>query len=720
MRNLLPNLREISAGAVQPTARPVNTYTPPESQVRDFGNGADSVLSSLSGIMPSLTRFLDRRDEQAQKRGEEKAENAIAGMTYDQRKALIDNNDLPDNQDPWFRAALLKGHGRRVAQEQYEDLIRKQESGELTFATTDDARDYLSKTYEETIERLGGDQLSISGYRELFERYRDRVTQVQAQTEGKLLGQARTDQFFSEARRILSEEMDRSEGSPEEKAKKAHERIRYELYPTFEGLFRMKPKEMDELIVTFAEQAADEGRPEIVNEILFGDRVDAVTGNPVGRIGDKREFAAKAGDILVKADQTLGRKVRREAAPLLSRFRQQARAGRLDTRALEAFQQQYGRWIDVKEFERIDLLYAEALRKAESQADRELTRAVTAERLATQIAADARADELIDAGLGATMQDVLFTNRKTGAREVVGQGRALANEALDRRMQDIGQRMQSGELTPEDGIRQMVDVQVRNGMVWRNWQSQMEVGPGALDDKQIAEGKVPDTLKRGYALYRQIAAVSPAFAEQAAGTSAARVYRTMMLGQQFLGLDESQAALGAIRANSVAVNANLAMQRTREEIERRASSVISGGLFGTTAANSSFRVREQLIETADMLAKGFGIDPKSALDKAAEEMKARTVNYRGHLIPTSELGAMAGDLDSYFKPFAEEWFKKHGEANAVRNASDLGLASMGNGRFVLFDNRRRVPILAGELSARRLYELETERRANAANANRNR
>lgn len=717
MRNL-PTLRELPAAMLSPTARPTDTFVRPTAPMKEMG-GADGVLTALSGVMPSLSRFVERREDQNAKDQEEAAANAIQGMTPEQRADALKNNSLPALADPYFAAAFRKGHGMRVAEERYLDLTQKIESGELRFDTREDATKYMQDIWKQDAESFGSDQMMLSGYRPLFDKVSGTIEQAFAKETGKRILNDRIDQFMAHARTIIQDTG--GEGSAADRARTAHERIRQELYPTFTDLFHMKPAELDKVMLTLAKEAADKGDVDLVHEILFSERADPITGQKLGAIGQKRENASSANDIETAATQVYLKRTRESLRPAVAQYSFAAAQGKLDTKQFEEFSAKWSGVLGHEVLNGITLKNSNALERIDRRADANEKAAARQARTNLQLSAEVQADEALRSGKAASLGNVRWDNPLTGLNETIASGTERAKDALDREMQRLTEAAAKGTMQPVDAMKEMIRIQRENGMEWDVWSRTLQAGILTYNDQDVADGKVPENLQSAYRLYQQIAAVAPEVADASAGTEASKVYKAMHIANRFLGMNEAQAAAGAIRAARSVDNAGMIGQYRRENVERDANAIASRW-WEKEAINVGW-ARDTLMQTTEFLVRGYGIDPKKAAEMARDSIKERTIAYRGQLIEKSSLGQMADQVDEYFAPFAEDWVKKHGEAWGVKKGKDLSFMQMpGTTTFMLAARSKDgmfVPIPAGVLDARKLYDAAIALRVNNAN-NRNR
>lgn len=81
--------------ALQPQARPVDTYSRPQA-APSGPNGLQQLAGALAQISPALTNYLDNTAAKAQKDAEDRAMRRIGGMSFQEARDAVNSGEMTE------------------------------------------------------------------------------------------------------------------------------------------------------------------------------------------------------------------------------------------------------------------------------------------------------------------------------------------------------------------------------------------------------------------------------------------------------------------------------------------------------------------------------------------------------------------------------------------------------------------------------------------------
>lgn len=279
--------------ALQPQARPVDTYSRPQA-APSGPNGLQQLAGALAQISPALTNFLDNSAAKAQKDAEDRAMRRIGGMSFQEARDAVNSGKMTEMDNPWFKAAFMKQYGERLAYERVNELSTEYETN--FDKNSGDVDGLIRGRTSDDLDQYGNDPHFTGAYTKVMDGFGARAKTAQAQYKTEQVKQDTVsgvyDTFHGEATSL------RSEGrSPQE--------IVTALRGKYEGnrsLLHVDFKEQDKEMVRLAEAFAAKGDMEMVNAILNSDRKGA-DGTVLGPLSANREFQADAVRITTNAER---------------------------------------------------------------------------------------------------------------------------------------------------------------------------------------------------------------------------------------------------------------------------------------------------------------------------------------------------------------------------------------------------------------------------------
>lgn len=308
-----PNPTQMSVPGLNPTARPVDTYSRPQAPAQ--GNEMLQLAQALGQISPSLNNLLQQEATHQRTMAENQAARKLGGMTYEQGKAFVDAGG-PEMQNPWFKAAAMRLFGERQA------LYRTNELTQQYYTSFDrqngNLDEFISSAIAEDMEQYGSNEHFMGGYQPTMESYRGKLSgQHTADVSQLAVENAKGgvyDVFLGNAKQMLAD------GRPPAE-------IVTDLRGRMQGnadLLNIPLHEQDAEWLAVAEQFANEGNLDMVQAML----------EP---IQNDRRFAAGAAKVLSAATAKREELNREASLVAMTYFDGLAQAGNLDEEELFTF-----------------------------------------------------------------------------------------------------------------------------------------------------------------------------------------------------------------------------------------------------------------------------------------------------------------------------------------------------------------------------------------------
>lgn len=270
--------------ALQPQARPVDTYSRPQA-APSGPNGLQQLAGALAQISPALTNFLDNSAAKAQKDAEDRAMRRIGGMSFQEARDAVNSGKMTEMDNPWFKAAFMKQYGERLAYERVNELSTEYETN--FDKNSGDVDGLIRGRTSDDLDQYGNDPHFTGAYTKVMDSFGAKAKTAQAQYKTEQVKQDTVsgvyDTFHGEATSLRE-------------AGKTPQEIVNTLRGKYEGnrsLLHVGFKEQDKEMVRLAEAFAAKGDMEMVNAILNSDRKGA-DGTVRGPLSANREFQADA------------------------------------------------------------------------------------------------------------------------------------------------------------------------------------------------------------------------------------------------------------------------------------------------------------------------------------------------------------------------------------------------------------------------------------------
>lgn len=695
--------------ALQPQARPVDTYSRPQAPASG-PNGLQELAGALAQISPSLTNFLEVSSEKAKKDAEDRAMRRIGGMSFDEARSAVDSGKMTELQNPWFKAAFMRQYGERMAYERVNELTKEYETN---FDKNSGDVDALIREHTAAdLEQYGENAHFTGAYTKVMDGFAARANQTQAQYQTEQVKQDTVsgvyDTFHGEATTM------RADGkSPEE--------IVAALRGKYQGnreLLHVDFKEQDREMVRLAEAFAAKGDTAMVDAILNSERRGA-DGTVLGTLASNREFQADAVRIQNAADRK--REENNEEAAFNARmtFNEQARTGNLDRDALLSHREKNpGAFTDAQVFSLIGQDATVKEQQAELAAKREQQRALADGARTARTNLLAHNMEAMKTGMLPYIEEATVPT-ETGETKVISveeQKKEVAGE-IARQSKWL---VDHGKATPEQAFAREVEALTVGDLTNPQWASVLQAGPGTATQFTLSGGEKPPTLMDGPDLYMRLHSANPKLLDSHIKDAAVRdFYESYRIATQYAKLAPDQALQMAMMQTSDPDKARATAGMSIAGIEERVRGLLSGGywhdlLFGAAEPKNRGYVANEIGRLGKFYAQN-GMDVEAALNEAAGRFMATHTEVAGNFIYTAgkNVPPNFGDMVEHA---IEKYVADFGEAEGV-DADDLTIrpATNGNG-WLIVHQTGQYPVenaARANLSLRSLYQMEQERQEKA-------
>ncbi|WHO21368.1 hypothetical protein G6L90_14460 [Agrobacterium tumefaciens] len=689
--------------ALQPQARPVDTYSRPQA-APSGPNGLQQLAGALAQISPALTNFLDNSAAKAQKDAEDRAMRRIGGMSFQEARDAVNSGKMSEMDNPWFKAAFMKQYGERLAYERVNELSTKYETNfDKNFGDVDGL---IRGRTSEDLEQYGNDPHFTGAYTKVMDGFGARAKTAQAQYKTEQVKQDTVsgvyDTFHGEATALRE-----SGKSPQE--------IVNTLRGKYEGnrsLLHVDYKEQDKEMVRLAEAFAAKGDMEMVNAILNSDRKGA-DGTVLGPLSANREFQADANRITTNAERQAFDNTEKATRETRYDFLNEAQEGKLNVeRFREWHKANPGAYTEAQSIAVIN--HNNTVVEQQQEQARKNT-----ERLQMRAAATKSEEDLILRNFEAARTGMLpFIEEATVLTDTGGNKTVSVEEqkkALAKRIVDQTERLvQLGKADKEQAFGMQVESFSVNNLTNPKWENVLKSGPKAATPFTLSGGTVPLSLQDSADLYMRLHSANPKLLETHIKDSTDRdFFEAYRVATQYVKLAPEQAMQMAMmqtsdpdKVRSVGTSARL------DQVEERVSDIRHGGGWftsGSPPANKSYVASE--ISRLGKFYVQNGMDTEDALDEAKTRFLASHTEVGGNFVYTG-----GKDIPKNFGTLAsraiEKYVEDFGEQEGVE-ASDLTIRPATNGQsWLIVHQSGQYPVensARANLTLRSLFEMERER-----------
>lgn len=691
--------------ALQPQARPVDTYSRPQA-LPTGGNGMEQLAGALAQISPSLTNFLNVTSAKAQKDAEDRAMRRIGGMSFQEARSAVDSGKMSEMDNPWFKAAFMKQYGERMAYERVNELSQAYETEFDKNGGDFDA--FVRERTAADLEQYGQDPHFTGAYGKVIDNFGARANAAQTQYKTEQIKQDTVggvyDVFHGQATELRA-----SGKSPQEIVNTLRGR-----YEGNRSLLHVDFKEQDKEMVRLAEAFAAKGDMGMVEAILNGERKGA-DGTVLGPLAANREYQADAVRILNGAKRQNQEQNEERTRDYRMEFWDQARQGQLDREKLTEWHRANPGAFSESQFlslinqnDTYNEAQAKELQKAEAKA-------------ALQNAADKAEEDVISNNLTALGQGMLpyiedvEVPTKTGETKTISvedQKKAVAKRLVDQ----TEWLVQKEKATPEQAFGMQVEAFSTGNMTNPKWQHVLGAGPKAAAQFTLSGGEVPPALQDSVDLYMKLHGSNPKLLETHIKDSSDRdFYEAYRIATQYARMAPEQAMQTAMMQTSDPSKFQGAGTQQRfDAIDSRVKDITYGGVMGwfSSAPKNQGYVANEIGRLGKFYAQNnMGTD--EALDEAKARFEATHTVVNGNYIYTAgkDLPANFGDLAN---TAIQQYVKDFGKSEGVE-VDDLTIRPATNGQgWMIVHQTGQYPVensARANLSLRSLFDLDQKRKA---------
>ncbi len=697
VRDSLPNV------ALQPQARPVDTYSRPQAP-----NSGPSELAQLAGalaqVSPALHNYMETSAATYRKEAEDRAMRRIGGMSFEEARAAVEGGKIPEMQNPWYKAAFMKQYGERMAYERVNELSQRYETDFDKNSGSVDAmvREQASKD----LEQFGSDPHFSDGYGKVINQFGQQANTAQAKYQTEQIKQDTIsgvyDTFLGKARLLAQEGKSPSE-------------IAAALRGNYEGnrkLLHVDFKEQDREMVRVAEAFANEGNLAMAKAILQDERVGS-DGTKLGSLGSNREFQADANRILNSAKAKLYDQNEEHTRDRRMDFWDQARLGQLNRDELLAWHKSNPGSFSEAQVRSL-IQESDTFNERQAEEANKIDEKYRLKEAAKKSEEDVLTRNLEAAGKGMLPYiepvEVLTDTGKTKTVSVEDQKKDVAKRIVDQTEYLVEKKKAS----PEQAFGMQVESFSADNLVNPKWANVLQAGPKAATQFNLSGGEVPPALKDSVDLYMKLHAANPKLLETHIKDSSDRnFYESYRIATQYAKLAPAQAMQMAMMQTSDPDKfQSSGTQQRFQDIDSRVKDINFGGLAGwfTNTPKNQGYVANEIGRLGKFYAQnGMGTD--DALDQAKERFLATHTEVGGNFIYTA-----GKDIPPNFGALAtnaiEQYAKDFGESEGVE-AGDLTIRPATNGQgWMIVHRNGQFPVensARASLSLRSLYQMDQER-----------
>jgi len=646
---------------LRPAARPVDTFVKPANPI------PTSVVMSdgLSRLVRSLEPFMESKHQEAQAKNKQRMEDAAAGriegLTFDEAQQLRQEGTLAEHDDPWYTATLDRQYGMKMARWRKDDLMSRvqglsttgdgQPTNTIDLSSVD-IEELLAETIREDLESLP-EGMPRNAYLGKMEAVQGSLLSASTHEKAKAAKAYAADGVFES---LLEEaELGLTSGEP---ASVVHGKMQSH-FSMNSKLLGISPAEQNQEMLRAAAVLAEQGKVELVHEILYGKR----KGVP-GLLGKTRENAVKAASILEVATRESEKINREKAFQSRLSFKDAVSNGSLDEEQLGQFrkgnpgavtQAEAESWItqshQIREKALLKAQHAQAYQKQ-------------------QQLLNSRLIQVGDQGKAHLLEDMELLTPEGKQKSITG----------DKQREMLADLYLSTEIPgeqPEQRFSRLVDTFSRNGLVHKGWKQVLNKGFMSASPSSLSGGVVPTSLRDGFELYLQLHAMSPQYLGSLIGSAKARdFYSLMRTATEHGGESLEAAALSAleitkgVREGADDTTRRLHTEQVKELIAELEDTNYDGWFSEPESIGNISGIAQNLLQY--YVRKG--VQPDDALEITRDRMQEDYSSVHGWLVRTA-------GMPSGFPDVAESFLKEAAVSLDVE-PEDLALSPLGDAQGV--------------------------------------
>lgn len=689
-----------------PTANPVNTYARP--QAPSSTNSWLQLAEALASISPGLNAMLQEQAAARKQEAEDLANRRLGGMSFEEAQRAVKDGTIPEMSNPWFKAAFMKQYGERLAHHRASEIASiyetefDKENGNLD--------QFIAERMKEDLDAYGDNKFFASSYLGVMNRFN--VT-AQSKHQEYLAGRTKDETFQGAYETFLGTARQMMEEGADPQA------IAQALREKYEGnrqLLNMPYREQDREMLRVAQTLAEEGHHDLVKALLQTERV-AADGTRLGALANNREFAADAARILQRAERVMFDNNEKASFDQRMVFFDQSFTGNLDRAELEKWHKDNPGAFSDSQVQTLIARNQSVIEQAQKEAEKQRTKLLLEEQSRRSVEAMEQADlAAFEAGLAPFLEDGVVLNERgeTEVRTADERRKRLADNAVTR----IRERVERGEITPEQAFEAEVKGFSGNGLVHPQWKTVLGAGSVSATTYAISGGEIPPALKEGAELYLRLHATDPSLLQRhIPDSSAMDFYEAFRIAKQYGRMDDNQAYQQAISVtNDPDKYEGVHMRQRYDDIDKAVTGLQSNAFvrmfgLGTAPADNAGYVGNEISRIAKFYARS-GLGTQEAIEQAKKRFEDTHSQINGWWVYTADRD-VPPDFEKLVNSALEDYVAEFGEAEGLE-VDDLSIrpATNGSGAWQIINRYTGAPVENGErryITNRSLIEAERDR-----------
>ncbi len=551
------------------------------------------------------------------------ARKVLNSMTIDELGKKLKSGELAPNQSPLFMATLNGLYGENLRAKLERDTIEKMETGELQFNTPEELDKYITEARGSYLTET--DPNAVKGFDAKFNQMRQGLLDAQ----GKITASATVERMSSEATQFMLNDVDtfRKDNPDATPAQIAQHLMN--LDKNLRDMAPLPPKVQKGVLKGVFNDLAARGEFDLLNEALK-------VKQPSGQTGATLIGMDTARQLLSIAENANDKNQRIQLDTDVEPYYLQAMEGELDRKGLDALKKAKERYFTTERYASIIRMNEVAIdQRRRSIADFEKQRQ---EAQGEYFAQTAAMDAMRAAQSG---QPVLLNNEKITVGSKTFDLQKVREEMVNTTM---AQRLSSGKLSVGQATAELAILD----QDFKPWKSSLSQTASAIDSYKFTRGEqggqMPEQIKQGIELYRQVRAQSPTYADRIAGPNK-DLFEAIDFGISQFGLTTEAAAQAAATMKQYDQLDPL----TRKERDAVAGAVRSEVLqpnwfmdFFTDGAKYSPALSARINKLIDFSVQGLGATAADTSENLKTMLSANTVKVGSYAYLNTDMPQFKG------------------------------------------------------------------------------
>lgn len=590
---------------VRAVARPVATSAPAFSVGQSRGA---ALAASLSSIAPKLNGYIEELKTDYQESEASRAYDTIQGMTFEEAQQAVQSGQMRDTESPWYQAAFEKQFGMAYAARRKREIVDRYNNEFDKHSGSVD--DFLAQFAGEDLDKFGGSEFIMSGYRDGMKGVLETVRNDHAEFKSNWTKERTVENFGQIAQSAIDFALEN--GDDPMTAVRT-------LYADHKEAFGMSFGEMDAEVFKLAQLYAEQGNLEAVEQILNYDAVGP-DGTKVGSFLTRPKYALDSQTLLETAKANKGKNDREANTGNIVDLRVKASGGALGDADMAHLER-------LRDDQQITQAQYESILVQNRTA--KVAGAGTAYVQAHTEAAKTLALDLLTTGKAYTLQDVEIVNPTTGKKTTL-RAKDLIEEQVDASLNVLAAK----DATPQQMAQHLASWGV--DATYSVWENAMSNGYLALTDALTTVGKdgevkLPEPALAGYMTWKSLVDTPRLRDRHVTNADAAAIYRDAEVLESVMQVPMEEALLRAAAIDRKG-RSTASQSLSRDQI---ASIVDEAKLWGEDPANGA--QVSAAIENSVRVLVDLGLTPEKAVKAAGERFWQSHTMINGAAINTANV-----------------------------------------------------------------------------------